>query len=399
MRAADDSIKAVRESIEYEDLGDWIYKCTGCTGCQALYRTQWPKDTWEPTCPMMDRIDFESAAPGGLLWLIRGTLENVYQFDAKGLEQLYSCSACKSCDFQCYGDHGGNIVDIFVAARTKQVEEGNVPRIVSDFLQNVQNYGNPWGLSRKKRAQWASEVKGVETYKPQHDFLYYVGCVGSYNPAGNRMAQSLAELLVKAGVSFGILGTEEDCDGNEVRLMGEKGLFELLSEKNLSKFKNLGVRKVLSLSPHSYNAFKNEYPEFVEVQHYTHLLAELMKDKKLVLSTYSAKVTYHDSCFLGRYNDVYDEPREILKSIPGVELIEMKRNRESAFCCGGGSGNFSLGLSNGRDRVREAYATGAEILAVSCPTCSLMLEDAIKDEGLEGKLLVMGIPEIVKKAL
>ena len=133
--------------------------------------------------------------------------------------------------------------------------------------------------------------------------------------------------------------------------------------------------------------------------HHTELLAELIRDKKLELSTLNAKVTYQDPCFLGRYNDIYDEPREILKAIPGVELVEMKRNRENAFCCGGGSGNFYLDLLDGRARVREAYATGAEILAVACPICSTILEDAVKEEDLEGKMAVMGISEIVKKAL
>jgi Fe-S oxidoreductase len=392
-------VRPDKTSIGLKELPDWIYKCTGCTGCQGLYRTQWPEETWDRVCPMMDQRAFETATPGGLLWLVRGNLEGIVPMDTKTLEQLYSCTACKSCELQCYGDHGEIITDIFIAARERQIEEGDVFPNVRDFLENVHNYGNPWGQSRSKRGEWASEIQGATTYTPAHEFLYYVGSVGSYNPAGQRMAQSLCEVLVKAGVSFGILGAQEECDGNEVRLLGERGLFEMLSEKNVAKFKELGVRKVLSLSPHSYNAFKNHYPEFGEVLHYTKLLAELIIDRKLELSTFKAKVTYQDPCFLGRYNDIYDEPREILRAIPGVELVEIKRNRENAFCCGGGSGNFYLGLTDGRARVREAYATGADILAVACPICSTMLEDALKDEELEGKMSVMGISEIVKKAL
>jgi len=189
-------------------------------------------------------------------------------------------------------------------------------------------------------------------------------------------------------------------------MLGEMGLFQELVTKNVQKFKELGVKKVVTLSPHAYNSMKNKYPRFgdFEVFHCTQLLLEIIQKGRMDLSDLKAKVTYQDPCFLGRYNGVYDAPREILRSIPGIELIEMERTRENSFCCGGGSGNFVMDLLGGsgespsRVRVREAHETGAEILVVACPSCMAMLDDAVKDEGLDGELTVKDIAELVKES-
>jgi Fe-S oxidoreductase len=241
------------------------------------------------------------------------------------------------------------------------------------------------------------------------DFLFYVGCVGSYDKRANEAVRALGALLAELGFSFGVLGDAENCDGNEVNMVGEKGLFQLLVEKNVQQFKALNIKKVIAFSPHAYNIFKNEYPKYggnFEAIHYTQLLREIVKSGKLHFSKkLNVCVTYHDPCFLGRYNEEYNAPREVLKSIPGVKLIEMERNKQYSLCCGGGGGNFYTGYLNGREnspnriRVREAYETGAEILAVSCPICLIMLDDAVKSEGLEDKLIVQEISEIVKDAL
>lgn len=391
-------MNAKKIEISYDKLVEWVYKCTGCSSCQSLYRTQWPKQTYDPACPIIYAREYEYGSPGGLMWLIRGSLEGITEWNMKTLETLYSCATCKSCEFQCYSDHGEHITDIIIAAREKLVEDGKTLPKIRDFLNAIQKYGNPWGETRNKRMSWVTHIPGVRKYKPNDEFLYYVGCVGSYDPVGQRMAKSLAELLVEAGVSFGVLGDEENCCGNEVKTVGETGLFEMLREYNINKFKQLEVKKIITLSPHSYHTFRNEYSNF-EVVHFTELLLKLIQEGKLKVSAYKAKVTYHDSCFLGRYNNVYDEPREILKLIPGIELVEMRRNRENSLCCGGGGGNFFTGLLNARARVKEAYETGAEIIAVACPICEVMLEDSLKEENLEGKMSVMGIPEIVKGAL
>jgi len=210
-------------------------------------------------------------------------------------------------------------------------------------------------------------------------------------PEPKRQQRRLGEVLLKAGVSFGVLGNEENCDGNEVSKLGEESLFQSLAEENIQKFKDLRVNKIVTLSPHSYNAIKNDYPKYdgcFEVYHYTQLLRDLIKDGKLDISNrLNAKVAYHDPCFLGRWNKEYEAPRQVLHAIPGVELVEMERSKEGALCCGGGGGNFYTDFLGGsenspaRIRIREACDTGASIVATACPNCMTMLEDAVKAEG------------------
>jgi len=298
-----------------------------------------------------------------------------------------------------------DIVDWIVAARSDMVEKSKIPLQVARFFEAIHLYGNPLKLPGSERAIWAD---GTKRYESGDEYLFYVGCLGSYDETGQRMARSLAGLLNEARISFGILGKEEECCGNEVYMLGEMGLFQTLAEKNSQKFKEHGVRKIVTLSPHAYNTMKNNYPKFgadFEVYHYAQLLDDLIKKNKIRPSQNQAKVTYQDPCFLGRYNKIYDEPRQILQAIPGIELVEMERNREDSFCCGGGSGNFVTDLlaggeeSPGRVRVREACETGADTLAVACPSCMTMFTDAVKEEGLEDKLTVKDVSEIVKESL
>jgi Fe-S oxidoreductase len=213
----------------------------------------------------------------------------------------------------------------------------------------------------------------------------------------------------RAGVSFGILGSDELCDGNEVAAIGEEGLFEHLARTNIERFRERGVRKVLVLSPHAFNAMKNLYPGLggdVEVVHASQLMARLLREGRLQpRETLSVRVTYHDPCLLGRLNSEYDAPRRILKRLPGVELVEMPRSKASALCCGGGGGNaFTDLLGGGEDspariRVRQARDTGAQVLATACPTCLVMLEDAVKSEGFEETLAIRDVSELVADAV
>jgi Fe-S oxidoreductase len=298
-----------------------------------------------------------------------------------------------------------DIVDWIVGARSDMVEKGKIPPRVSRFFEAVYGYGNPFKQLRSDRAAWAN---GTKKYAAGDEYLLYVGCLGSYDENGQKMARSLVDILNASGVSFGILGEEEECCGNEIYMLGETGLFQHLVDKNSQKFKELGVRKIVTLSPHAYNTMKNNYPAFggnFEVYHYTQILNELIKKNKIKPSRAKAKVTYHDPCFLGRYNNIYDEPRHILQSIPGTKLVEMERNRRDAFCCGGGSGNFVTDFLAGsadspaRIRAREAYETGADTLAVACPSCLTMLTDAVKAENLDDKLAVKDISQILKELL
>jgi Fe-S oxidoreductase len=292
---------------------------------------------------------------------------------------------------------------MIISAREEVVNNGLVTPRVARFFRNIEDYGNPYRELRENRGRWA-EGTGIEPYNGQ-EFLFYVGCVGSFDEKVQRTAQAVGALLLKAGVSFGILGPAEECDGNEVRILGESRIFEMLRDRNTALFQQAGVKKIITLSPHSYNVFRSEYHGRFEVFHYSQILRNLIHAGRLkTASKLNMKVTYHDPCFLGRHAGEYEAPREILRAIPGVELVEMERNRQNSFCCGGGSGNFYTdffgggGNSPSRIRVREADKTGASILAVACPACTVMLREAIKDEGMEDRLSVEDISEIVEES-
>jgi Fe-S oxidoreductase len=293
---------------------------------------------------------------------------------------------------------------MIVAAREEAVADGLVLPSVARFFQSIEAYGNPYRELRQNRGRWA-EGSGIESYNGQ-EFLFYIGCVGSFDEKGQRAARAVGELLLAAGVSFGILGPDEECDGNEVRILGESRVFQALRDKNSRLFRKAGVKKIITLSPHAYNIFSNEYPDGFEVFHYTQILRDLIKEGKLKPSTrLGMRVTYHDPCFLGRRAGEYEAPREILNAISGLKLIEMSRNRQNAFCCGGGSGNFYTDFFGGgkdspsRIRVREAAKTGADTLAVACPSCAVMFTEAVKDEGMADELAVRDIAQILKESL
>lgn len=385
---------------EYK-YSDVIHRCFRCGYCK--FPVNWMDVN---NCPAYARFRMETYSCGGRLWLTRAWLSGEVDWTDHLAEILYSCTACKNCEIKCPLNFSIDILNMIVAAKGEMVERGTIPSSVKEFLENVQRQGNPYGNPRAERDAWM-EGTAIEHYQGQ-EFLYYVGCVGSYDTRVQETTRALGKVLQKAGVSFGVLGNEENCDGNEVNKLGEETLFEMLAEENIAQYQGLGVKKVVTLSPHSYNAMKNDYPGLngsFEVLHYTQLVQSLIKDDSLDVSAgFDAAVTYHDPCFLGRWNVEYEAPRNLLKSIPGVQFIEMERNRDSALCCGGGGGNFYLDLLGGsenspaRRRVREARDTGAAILAVACPNCLTMLEDAVKAEGLEDSLTVRDISEIVAEA-
>ena len=379
---------------------DMVHRCFRCGYCKFT------SDYTDFNCPSYRKFRFETYAPGGRMWLIRAWLNDEIKTSERFQEILYSCATCANCVEHCVFTFSEDLVNIFIAAREELVNEGIIPPPVRDFLKNINVNGNPYKEPANERGKWA-EGTPIETYDGQ-EYLFYVGCVGSYDERAKKIAATVGSVLIKAGISMGILGERETCDGNEVRALGEAGLFKVLAEQNIASFKELGVKKIITLDPHAFNAFKNDYPglggEF-EVYHYSQVLAQLIRSKKIDLKEYKAKVTYHDPCYLGRHNGEYKAPREILKSIPGLELIEMERNGENAFCCGGGGGNFFTDILGGgedspnRIRAKEALDTGAGIIAVACPQCAKMLEDGIKDEELEDRLKVMDVAEIVMQAM
>lgn len=383
--------------FKYADL---IHRCFRCGYCKFPVH-------WEDVnnCPPYARFRMESYSCGGRLWLTRAWLNDQIDWTEHLAEILYSCTTCKNCVVKCPLRFNVDIVNMIVAARGEMVEAGKVPLAVKRFLENIELYGNPYGESKDKRGQWVDGT-GVERYHGQ-EYLYYVGCTGSYDARAQQAARTLAMVMIRAGVSFGILGTEENCDGNEVHKLGESGLFEMLAENNIKQFKGIGIQKIVTFSPHAYNVIKNSYNQYggsFEVFHYTQILQGLIEERKINnLMSFNAKVAFHDPCFLGRWNEEYEAPRAILRAVKEVELIEMDKNRDGALCCGGGGGNFQIDLLGGsenspaRRRVREAHEAGANILAVACPKCLVMLNDAVKSEELGDKLAVMDISEIVAR--
>ncbi len=316
--------------------------------------------------------------------------------------EIWDCTTCRTCSYLCPRDV--NPLEVLIGLRSLLIEEGNVPSTLGDALEGVYKYGNPYGISRNRRTEWAEDlnIKYVTGGKST-DLLYFVGCAASYDSRAQEIAKALAKNLKKLEIDFSILGNEETCCGNEVYSIGEKGLFEELTKKNLELFKQYNVQRIITTSPHCFHAFKNRYEEDIEAQHYTVFFADLIDKGKIEFSNKAEKtVTYQDPCFLGKHNNIYEEPRKIIENIPGVKFSELTRARERSVCCEGGGGRMWHDIPGKRlaeTRVEEALDIGAEVLAVACPFCFLTFDDAIKTSGNEDKIEVMDIMELVAKAL
>ena len=335
------------------------------------------------------------------------------ELDVEKHPELWDCTSCFTCVERCPKDV--RPAELIIGLRGELVEGGRIPETIGAALMGVFRQGNPTGMAREDRAAWAdggdpgdrSGRGRIEVKAAQEgcEVLFFVGCTPAYDLRAQSSTRALARALKAAGVDFGTLGTDESCCGNEVRRMGEVGLFEMLVEENGELIRSVGASRMVTISPHCFNTFKNEYGlDEMEVLHYTQLVAELIEQGRLKFSKEVNKtVTYHDPCFLGKQNHVYDEPRAILKAIPGLKLVEMDRSRERSLCCEGGGGRMWAEGTNLEERlafqrVHEAAETGAEILAVACPFCLLTLEDAVKVQGLDSRLQVMDVMELVDLA-
>ena len=378
-----------------------LHRCFRCGYCKL------PGNYIDFNCPAYAAFRFETYSPGGRMWLLRAWLEHGLEPSRRFQEILFACTACRNCVEQCALPRiKDELLAAFTAGKEKLVEAGTVPPAVRDCLTKLQQYGNPYGISRKKRTDWTEDIP-VELFAG-HDYLFFPGDVGAFDSRGQAVARSVATLLTRLGISFGILGDREVSDGNEAQAMGESALFEMLAEANIRHFKELKVNKIIALSPHGFNAFKNEYPALggdFQVFHYTQILAAHMGRLAFPEAQIPIRVAYHDPCYLGRHNGEYGAARKILAALPGVALREMDRSMKNALCCGGGGGNIFTDVignapeSPARDRAAEALDAGAEILAVSCPICAVMLTDAVKSANLDDRLQVKEISEIVNVRL
>jgi Fe-S oxidoreductase len=310
-------------------------------------------------------------------------------------DDLWLCTTCKNCLRVCPKEV--NMIEIMPAVREQAVLEGNVPAELQKAFEDTAKYGNPLGQPQRKRDAWIKAAGApapllAELGRPV-DVLWYVGSYPSYHPRGIDAARAAARIFHALGIDYGILGKEERDDGDSQRLAGEKGLFELLAEQNIAAFNKYEWQTMVVTGPHEFNAFKNEYPKLGfsrPIKHYTQfLVAYLDQLKPLLKHEVRARVTFHDPCYLGRHNGEYDAPRELLRAIPGLELIEMGRCRENGYCCGGGGGGMWLDSFTAKHttmrlserRVREAVEYEAEILAVCCPFEVSRFEDAAKSTG------------------
>lgn len=312
------------------------------------------------------------------------------------------CTSCGACTIRCPRDVKPS--EVIIQMRSRFVEDGNVPVALQKALENTFVQKNPWGRSRNKRADWSQKLdfEIPHVSDTESGRLLFVCCIQAYDPRCMVMPVNLARLFRAGGVEFGILGEEEACCGNEIRRIGESGLFEELQEENLANFKEYGVKEIVTLSPHCMNVLKKEYGDTgIKVSHYTEIIAPLIQSGEISLpGSYAKKVIYHDPCFLGKQNGIFDEPRAILGAVNGLELLEFSRSREVSLCCEGGGGRMFFEVEgsyqrNADVRILDAAAKGAEVIATACPFCVMTLEDPATEKGLVVKELSEILTEVL----
>jgi Fe-S oxidoreductase/nitrate reductase gamma subunit len=368
--------------------------CTNCGRCQAVCPANAAGRDLSPRIVVQDLArDVRTGREGDVF--LKGTIRD---------SELWACTMCNACVAACpvFIDQ----VDYIAEFRRTLVSESKLDPKKKSFLENIGRNGNPFGLPASDREKWLVDL-GAPTLrqKPTAEYLYWIGCQSSYDPRAQNVARSMVKILKKANVDFAVLGNEETCTGEPVRRMGEEGRFQELVMHNSETFAKYGVKKVIVHCAHCFNTFKNEYPEFganLEVIHHTQLIARLVAEGKISPGEFEGRVTFHDPCNLGRMNGVFDEPREVLKSLRGLELTEMERSKMNGFCCGGGGANVWYEVPEkkkvGVIRAEEAAATGAKTLAVGCPFCITMFDDAMNVIG-DSKLTVKDIAEIVSDSM
>jgi len=319
-------------------------------------------------------------------------------------EDMWRCTTCGRCPQRC--PRGVGTMDVSVSFRRISSEADIIPAPVHTVSTSLAAEGNPLREERATRGDWAKDI-GVKQYTEGMEILYFPGCYYSYDRRLRKAAVATASILNKAGVDFGILGTLENCCGESIRKTGAEELFKRLARENIKAFIDNGVKKILVSSPHCYHTFKNEYKDFkvdFEVVHISQYLFELIREGRLELKgEYAKRITYHDPCYLGRHNGIYDEPREVLKKVPGLELVEMPDTRQDSLCCGGGGGRIWMETAKGERfsdlRIGQAVDIGASVLVTACPYCITNFEDsklALEDsEALE----VKDITEIIQEAI
>jgi Fe-S oxidoreductase len=377
--------KATKDSrVDVEELtaqvGETFMSCLQCGSCTSL-------------CPW---TQVSSYSPRRILRQLALDVGSEKSVDLA----VWDCVTCNACVVNC--PRGIEIIDVIEAVRTLNVSGGRIPESFAAPIDSLRAAGNPWLGDRRKRLDWAGNLE-LPGFTPAHEYCLFTCCTTAYDPVNRKAGQALVQLLAHAGVSFGTLGTEESCCGDPARKMGASDNFSELADRNTTLFLNSGVKKILTTSPHCLNAFKNNYSGLkvsVASEHYSVLLDRFVGEGRLrPILEVAATVTYHDPCYLGRYNGIYTEPRRVLQSIPGLTLVEMPNNRDNSLCCGGGGGgtwgdsprNQRFGVL----RVEEALASGAEVIVTACPYCLRMLYKSVGELGVKDQIAVRDLAQLL----
>jgi Fe-S oxidoreductase len=375
----------------WKDILD-AYTCTACGRCNEFCPTTITGKPLQPMKLIQDLKIYAQKTGEAFAKDPARSDETPMISDETGLsyDTVWACTTCAACVEACpvMIEHIDKVVDM---RRALVLMEGRMPQELQNTFTNWERQSNPWGMPSDSRDAWAQEL-GVARLadKPEAEYLFYVGCAGSFNDRNKKISTAFVKILQKAGIDFAILGKEELCNGETARRAGNEYLAKTMIDANIETLKKYSVKKILTTCPHCFNTMKNEYPEFgfraESVQHHTDFINTLMKSGKLQVQAKkdSVKIAFHDSCYLGRYNSVYEEPREALRAIGGVEVIEMPRNRKKGLCCGAGGARMWMEETIGKrinvERVEEALSVKPDVIAAGCPFCQVMLEDGVKEK-------------------